>query len=284
MGIAYHMLGTIPEAEDAVQDVFATLQMMDTDRIEHEHAYIIQMLINRCRNHLGSAARKREVYMGPWLPEPLVERDDIAARKAVDPLVVVEQSEAVSYAMMVLFEGLSPIERAVFVLRGVFGYSYPEIASMVDKSVVHCRKIFSRAMKRLPSRNHHESHHNARAEAQSAAAARQFMHGLSTGDFNAFIHLLGEDVQMISDGGGKTKAARYPVYGVSKVARLLQGLYRKGTIRGQHSLVRVNGQPGVLLIKDQQFYGIISFDGDTERLTRIYMVVNPEKLARLAVG
>lgn len=277
MGIAYHMLGTISEAEDVVQDVFATLQGMDTCHIEHEQAYVIQMLVNRCRNHLGAAARKREVYIGPWLPEPLVERHCAATSYDRDPLHVMERGESVSYAMMVLFERLSPLERTVFVLREVFSYDYSEIASMIDKSVANCRKIFSRATKHLQFR----VGHNVVTDARHLVVAEKFMHGISTGDFGDFIQSLGEEVQMISDGGGKTKAAIYPVYGLSRVVRLLQGLYRKGTFKGQHLLVKVNGQPGVLLFSKHEVYGIISFDYGAEHVTRIYIVINPEKLSRL---
>ncbi|PTM59438.1 sigma-70 family RNA polymerase sigma factor [Desmospora activa] len=141
-GVAYRMLGSISDAEDIVQDVFLSLQQQEIDKISHVKAYLIKMTTNRCLNLLGSARHKREEYVGPWLPEPLLDQQQ--------PADIIERNESISYAFLVLMEQLSPIERAVFILRESLGFEYEAIADILDKTTSNCRKIMSRAKRKLP--------------------------------------------------------------------------------------------------------------------------------------
>lgn len=281
LGIAYHMVGSLTDAEDFVHDVFATLQGADTSHVRQNEAYAVQMLVNRCRNHLASATRRREVYVGPWLPEPIVEAgrqtNGWADSLDFDPLILLEQGESVSYAVLVLLEQLSPVERTVFVLREVFDYDYDEISRFVSKSAVNCRKILSRATAKV--RQSRGVLQNDEMKHLQHEWVKKFMRGASTGDFREFIHSLSEDVQLMSDGGGKTTAAMRPIDGVDKIARFLLGLHRKGALFAEHAEAKVNGDPGLLLYKRQQLHGVICFDGEGEKLTRIYLIVNPDKLS-----
>jgi RNA polymerase sigma-70 factor (ECF subfamily) len=273
LSVAYRMLGTRTEAEDVVQDVFTTVHAVDVASVQNLEAYMLRMVVNRCLNTLQSARYQREVYTGPWLPEPVIQTEE-----RTDPLASLEQAESVSYAMLVVLERLNPIERAVFVLRDILRFDYDEIADMVGKSAVNCRKIHSRAKQKLGQEpKTHMTDENVMRD-----YINRFIHGVKTGDFSGFIQVLTEDVQMVSDGGGRVRAALRPIYGQDKVVRFILGISRRGALQGTYQCALVNGHPGMLLYHGPTLHGVLSLACDAQGVNRIYYLVNPDKLVRIS--
>ncbi|SFT26912.1 sigma-70 family RNA polymerase sigma factor [Paenibacillus sp. BC26] len=202
--IAYRMLGSMSEAEDAVQDVFVAISKLGKIDMTHPKAYLVKMVTNRALNVMKAAPRKRESYTGHWLPEPVIE---LGTATPDAPLERVIQREQLGYAMLVLLQTCTPQERAVFVLRESFGYDYADIAAMLDKSEAACRKIFSRASAKIGhlTRTDNETTMDSSVE----RFVQSFTQAIHTGRLEGFIHLLTEDAIMISDGGGIVRAAIY---------------------------------------------------------------------------
>lgn len=275
--LAYRLLGTVSDAEDIVQDVFVKLQGRDLSRIEDRRKYLCKMTTNRCLDLLGSARKKREVYTGPWLPEPLVQDER-------DPLLQIEEKDTVSYALLVLMEQLNPVERAVFILREAFGYDYADIADIVKKSEVHCRKIFSRAVKKVEPEPGNGK--NARLEQKEQAEkteklVEQFIHAATTGHMNTFLQYLADDVVLYSDGGGKAAAAVHPLHSREKVAAFISGLtgkYAAASGAMQMRKIRANGQTGLWIRGEEVLPTLVMIDADGEQIRHIYMVRNPDKM------
>src|ERR1700744_2551147 len=222
--IAYRMTGSVGDAEDIVQEaVIRTYRAAGQGPIESPKAFVTTTTTRLAIDHLRSARVQREAYVGTWLPEPLLS-GSLLSDPAPGPAERAEMSDSLSLAFLVLLESLSPVERAVFLLREVFGYDYAEIASSVDKSEANCRQIFTRARR-------HIDQGRPRFEAsrrQGTELTERFLAALSGGgDIEAFIALLAPDVVMYGDGGGKAPAARTPIRGREQVARLLRGLARQ---------------------------------------------------------
>jgi RNA polymerase sigma-70 factor, ECF subfamily len=237
--IAYRMLGSVMDAEDCVQEVF--LQWHDAaarspgKTIENPKAFLCTLVTRRCIDHLRSARAQREAYVGIWLPEPLVE---------ADPSELPELAESLSMAFLLLLERLSPIERAVFLLRQVFDYDYAEIATFVGKSEENCRQVMHRARQHLTV---HRPFSQV-SKAQHQQIFTQFLQAWRDGDMHGLLRVLSDEIVLHSDGGGRVSAARNPIYGPERVARLLLGLQRKylSVVEVTTRSALINGQPGLI--------------------------------------
>lgn len=273
VGIAYGMLGSVMEAEDVVQDAWLRWRDADLDEIREPAAFLTTVTTRLAIDRLRSARHRRETYVGPWLPEPLVR--EVGA----DPADVVAEAEQISMALLTALERLDPVERAVFLLRETFDFDYSEIADVVDKSPAACRQIARRARERVgdPARTRHVE--------EPERALAPFLSALAAGDVDALIETLAADVIAWSDGGGVRRAARQPVPGAVRVAKFLIGIVEYGRKRGGTArLVVANGSPALLTELDGELYGIMTFDIDDGLVTAIRSVVNPEKLEHLAGG
>lgn len=274
--IAYRMLGSVMDAEDVVQDAYLRWQEAPDADVRSPRAYLATIVTRLALNQLRSARVRRETYVGPWLPEPLV------TDHAPDPSGSVELAESLSMAFLVLLERLSPIERAVFFLREVFAFEYAEIARIVEKTEVNCRQLFARAKQHLGAPQ-------ARFEAAAGQAQRlveRFTQAAGAGDMDGMLAVLAEDITLWADGGGKTPgAALQPVHGADAVARFVLGVMRK--FLPAESVARpaeVNGQPGILVYVSGRPLAALVFDVQRDRIRTIYAIGNPDKLQALRPG
>ncbi|WP_216855165.1 RNA polymerase sigma-70 factor [Paenibacillus alba] len=272
--VAYRMLGSVSEAEDMVQDLFASLPTLDTENITNLKAYLVKMITNRCLNVLKSARKQREVYVGAWLPEPLIMANN------ADPMGQIVQDETISYAFLVLLQKLSAVERAVFILREVLGYEYNEVADMLHKSETNCRKIFSRAKVKI----NQEHVRNMGELGDSQPLVQKFLRAVQTGNFQDFVALLTEDAVLISDGGGKRRAAIKTIFGKQRIQAFFEGIAGKGSLQGQWRPFLINGQAGLVLVKDEKADMVICFEMEQQhqRANHVYKMVNPDKLQHLS--
>jgi RNA polymerase sigma-70 factor (ECF subfamily) len=273
--IAYRMLGTVSEAEDVVQESFARYQraINDGTDVETPKSYLTTTATRLSLDVLRSARRQRESYIGEWLPEPLLMDD------APGPAEHAELSDSLSMAFLVVLETLNPIERAVFLLRDVFGYDFDEVARFVDRTADNCRQILVRARAKVQERRpRFES-----SAVQRAELARSFFAACEQGDLAALKQLLAAEVEFHGDGGGKAPAAARTVVGVDKVLRLLVSLLGQGAELGARmEQVTVNGQPGALnLTGDGQVISVFVLDIADGQVRAIHSVVNPDKLGHL---
>lgn len=271
--IAYRMLGSVSEAEDVVQDAFVRLGRIELTDINNPKAYLATVTTRLAIDALTSARARRETYVGPWLPEPLL------ADPAAGPDDAAETADSLAMAFLVVLEKLTPVERAVFLLREVFGYGYGEIAEVVGKSEANCRQLVTRARK-------HIEDDKPRFEAsrkQRTDLAERFLAAAQHGDMDGLVSLLAGDVAFYGDGGGIATALPYPIFGREKVALFLIGLMRRGrTLDIESRPVVVNGQPGVLTLDAEgrviSVFGLDILDGQVQA---IRSVVNPNKLTHL---
>jgi len=270
-GIAYRMLGTVMEAEDILQEAFLRWQKAAADEVASPKSYLATVVTRLCIDQLRSARVQREEYIGPWLPEPLVT--DASAT----PQGALALSESLSMAFLVILESLTPVERAVFLLREVFDYNYAEIAGIVGKSEVHCRQLVSRARRYVVERR-------PRFEVspgQQTQVVEQFMRTLSTGDLEGLLAVLDDNVTWWSDGGGLAGVGRKPIRGAEQVARFALNLRRAAPENTVTRLVEINGQPGFIVYIDGKPFNTLSFELVGDRIVEIRAVVNPDKLNTL---
>lgn len=270
-GVAYRMLGSVQEAEDTVQDAYLRHRAAGVDP-DHPKAYFITIVTRLCMDRLKSARAQREEYFGVWLPEPLVTRDD----GPLTPEQEVAFEADVSMAFLVMLERLSPVERAVFLLREVFDYDYAEIAPVVQKSEAACRQAFHRARQHVAEerRRFHPS-----AEEVRLLTAR-FAVAASEGDVAGLIELLARDAVIYSDGGGRAPAAVNPVFGAERVARFTIGVTKKTETLAVETVL-VNGIPGLALRDGRgKVHSLLVADVHDGLMTSIYVIRNPEKLRR----
>ena len=271
--VAYQMLGSVADAEDVVQDAWLRWSAADRDDVADPKAYLVRTTSRLALDRLGSARSRRETYVGPWLPEPLV------TGAAPDPGEVVELGEQVSLALLVVLETLSPLERAVFVLREVFGLPVGEVATAVDRSEAAVRQLAHRARRHVEARRpRFEPHPRAQRE-----VTERFLAAVAGGDVGALMAVLSPGVVLTSDGGGLASAARRPIEGADKVARFLLGLATKGfaTPGLEARLTEVNGVPGFAAWVDGVPFMALSPVVHDGRIEQVLVVVNPEKLAGL---
>ncbi len=268
--IAYRMLGSVSEAEDVVQD--ALLRMHESAEPVHSlEAFATTVTTRIAIDRLRSARARREHYVGSWLPEPLVTSPD-----DVDPGTVVERAEEVSMAFLLLLERLSPVERAVFLLREAFGYEYEDISRVVGKSEAHCRQLLHRSREHLS-----ESGRRFQPSAvKQNELADRFFAACNNGDLEALEQVLAEDIAFYADGGGKAAAVPRPVHGRVQVARFVLGLVRHADAHGWRiQRVLVNGGPGARVLDEHgNVVAVLALEVGDGGVRSLYNVVNPDKL------
>jgi RNA polymerase sigma-70 factor (TIGR02957 family) len=273
--IAYRMLGSVSDAEDIVQESFLRLErtIAEGTVIESYRAWLTTVTTRLAIDHLKSARARRETYFGPWLPEPLLT----ATEK--DPEELAEMADSLSLSFLVLLETLSPAERAVFLLREVFGYGYDEIAEIVDKSEANCRQIFVRARRRIEAG---KPRFEATPQQQSELADR-FFDAINTGELTELVEFLAGDVVFYGDGGGKARGLPQPVYGRDRVNRLLLNFFSKyPEIGARFVRVEVNGRPGLLVLdRDDRLVNVFALDIAEGVVQTVRSIINPDKLAHL---
>ncbi|MDD7939893.1 RNA polymerase sigma-70 factor [Actinomycetospora lutea] len=272
-GLAYRMLGSAHDAEDVVQDAWLRWAGHG-DTVDNPAAWLTTVVTRLCLNRLDSARARRETYVGPWLPEPILTTDPAAG-----PAATVEERESVSLALLTTLERLTPPERAVYVLREAFGHSHAEVAAVLDVTEAGSRQLHTRARRHLAAVPTVSTVSTAPADvgpllARFVAAARE-------GDLAGLEDLLAADVTVWSDGGGKVSAARRPVRGRDAVARFLVGILGPGRWRGTGAAVEINGAPAVVAFVDGELAGVLTIEGDGAVQT-VRILRNPEKLAFLA--
>ncbi|MBZ5492275.1 MAG: RNA polymerase sigma-70 factor [Acidobacteriia bacterium] len=273
LSIAYRMLGSLADAEDILQDAFLRWQQASSGEIRSPKAFLVTVVTRLCINHLQSARVQREQYVGEWLPEPVV------TSAGNDPSLPPQMDESLSLAFLFLLERLTPVERAVFLLREVFDYEYSEVAKIAGQSEVNCRQIFRRA--RL-----HIKNMRPRFDASPIAKEkllRQFIDASSRGDIEGLLQLFSSDIAVHTDGGGKASALMNPVFGRERAARLMAGAARKFRPEGAILQLRqVNGQPGFITCVNGQVRTVITMDVVDGQICRIYILRNPDKLHHVA--
>ncbi|MFE4589395.1 RNA polymerase sigma-70 factor [Streptomyces laurentii] len=267
--VAYEMLGSAADAEDVLQETWLRWAGVDLSEVRDQRAYLVRITTRQAINRLRTMSRRKESYVGPWLPEPLLTTPDVAQD--------VELAESVSMALMLVLETLSPTERAVFVLREVFDVGYEEIAAAVDKTPAAVRQIAHRARAHVEARRPRE----VVPARVTRAAFDSFRSALDTGDLQGLLDVLAPDVVLLSDGGGIKSAARRPVLGADKVARFILGGITKYRIVLTTVPTVVNGSPGLVMMVDGEADGILAFRFEGDRISGLYFVRNPEKLTRI---
>ena len=268
--VAYEMLGSAADAEDVVQETWLRWADVDHAEVHDVRSYLVRIATRLALNRLRTLARRRESYVGPWLPEPLLTAPDVADDVAL--------ADSVSTAMLLVLETLAPVERAVFVLREVFDLPYDEIATALDKSPDAVRQTALRARRHVAARRPRQ----AVERAESLRAVESFLAAASTGELQPLMDVLAPDVVLLSDGGGLVSAARRPVLGRDNVARFLDGVARKGAADAEVDVIWVNGLPAIRAHRDGEAITVITLDVEDGLVTGVYVVVNPDKLARLA--
>jgi RNA polymerase sigma-70 factor (ECF subfamily) len=271
--IAYEILGTATESDDVLQESYLRWADVDLDGVLDTKAYLAQLVTRQALNALRAQARRREEYVGPWLPEPLLDAGDASSDVVL--------AESVSMAMMVVLETLSPDERAVFVLREVFGFGHDEIATTIGKSTPAVRQMAHRAREHVQSRRKRFEPVDPK---QSLELTAQFFATAATGDIDALITMLAPDVVWTADSDGKASAARKPVAGAQRVARLILGLLRFAGDEGRVEPAFYNGAPALVLYLGDNLEGVISVEITGGVITHFYAMRNPEKLGGVKVA
>jgi RNA polymerase sigma-70 factor, ECF subfamily len=270
LGLAYRILGSVTEAEDAVQEAYLRLERHGSDGIDNLGGWLNRTTSRICYDRLTSARARREVYVGPWLPEPLVTEG-----ADHDP---VEMAESVSMAFLVVLESLSPAERVAFLLHDVFGYDHADLAQVLDRSEAACRQLVSRGRKQVEARRpRFEPDPTVRAE-----VAGRFLDACRTGDMEALLATLAPDVVLSSDGGGKVSAARRPVEGADRVVRFFAGLGRQAPADVALEVLPCNGAPGLVVgLGDGTVVAVFVLDVADGCVRSIEAIRNPDKLGHI---
>jgi RNA polymerase sigma-70 factor (ECF subfamily) len=269
--IAYRMLGTVADAEDKIQETFLRWQRVSIADIKSPRAFLVTIVSRLCISHLQSAHVQREEYFGQWLPEPLLTDHDH------DPSAALAMEESLSMGFLVLLERLTPVERAVFLLREVFEYEYEEVGRITHLTEVNCRQILRRARQRITEGR---PRFDPSPEKQDELLT-QFLGATVNGDMNGLISLLAKDIVLYTDGGGKTTAVPQPVYGPTNVARLLSMALKKFAENVVIRRAQINGQPGILGYINGIAETAVIVDIAAGRIQNVYIVRNPDKLTRV---
>lgn len=271
-GVAYRMLGSLSEAEDVVQEAYLRWHRVERGEIRQPRAWLTTSVTRLCIDHLRSARVQREEYVGPWLPEP------VPTDMPETPFGRVALAESLEMALLVVLERLAPAERAAFLLRETFDYSYREIAEILGKSEAACRQLVSRAKSRVRAGR---PRFMPTVEERERVVGR-FSEALATGELADLVALFEEDIVLYSDGGGKVAAARNPIYGADRVARFFLGLRPKAPPDLRAVPRQVNGQTAFVATSGGEPYFVMTFEVSGERLHRIHVVRNPDKLRYVA--
>jgi RNA polymerase sigma-70 factor, ECF subfamily len=264
--LAYRMLGSLPDADDIVQEAYLRWSLEDRDAVRSPRAYLSTVVTRLCIDRRQSIEERKKTYIGPWLPDPIV-----------DPADRLETAESVSMALLLVLESLSPVERAAYLLRRIFDYEYREIGEILGKSEVNCRQLVSRAEEHIHRRRPRFEAHSDEAERLTSA----FLTACSSGDMQGLLDILATDAVLYSDGGGKAPAALVPIRGADQIARLFLGILKKAPAGLEVRAVRVNGQPGLLATVQGQVIQVQTFDIIDGRIAACFAIRNPEKLARV---
>jgi RNA polymerase sigma-70 factor (ECF subfamily) len=266
--LAYRMLGTRADAEDIVQDAWLRWQSAAEDEIHSPKAWLTTVVARLALDALKSAYRKRETYVGPWVPEPLIEP------AGTQP---VEMAESLSLAFVHVLESLTPAERVAFLLREAFDAGYDEIAAALDTSEANCRQLVTRARKHVQERRPRFPVDRARHR----QTLERFLQACASGDPAPLAAMLAEDVVVFSDGGGKVTSARQPIAGPDRASRLLTGLSKKGAGGARLEFADVNGEAGAVLVRGDTLIAVVAIDLDSDgRIRAVFLVNNPEKLTK----
>jgi RNA polymerase sigma-70 factor (ECF subfamily) len=268
-GIAYRMLGSASEAEDIVQDAWLRWQGTDTESVRDPAAFLATVVTRLALTALDSARARREVYVGPWLPEPIDTTSD--------PLLGAEHAESVSLAVLLLLERLSPAERAAYVLHEAFDYPFRDVAEVLETSEANARQLASRARAHLA-----KERGAIVSEAERERLLGAILAAARAGDLEGLESMLAEDVVSVSDGGGVVSAARRPIVGRDRVARFIVGAAQKGASAFDLVPSAVNGQTAMLGVRDGNVEGLFTVDVSSSGVTRLLIVLNPQKLERFA--
>jgi RNA polymerase sigma factor (sigma-70 family) len=273
--LAYQLTGSVADAQDVVQDVFFKAYEVHAERLEEPKAYLCKMVTNRCLNLQKSARKRREVYVGPWLPEPIRTPEE----DTIETTVV--RRDLLSYGILVLLERLTPTERSVFVLREALGFDYHEIAELLGKREANCRKLMSRARSKMGI----SEEETVAGEAVELEWVSRFVTSLEQGNIDQVLSLLTEDVLLVSDGGGKVNALKRPVQTRDYVARvLLKGIestaaYYQGNLH--LDVTPLNGETGIILRSGDETLAALFIQLRGGKFAKIYVVQNPDKLTRI---
>jgi RNA polymerase sigma-70 factor, ECF subfamily len=271
-GIAYRMLGSVTDAQDMVQESYLRWQQAADESIRSPRAWLTTVVTRLCINHLQQARVKRETYVGPWLPEPLVDE------QAGDPADASQLADSLSLAFLVLLETLSPTERAVFLLREGFDYEFSDIARIVEKSEANCRQILARARKRIDERR--PRYDVLRTDAEKVLAS--FVTAVRSGDLETLIASMSDNVVLIDDGGGKPGAPLRPIHGAEPIARVMINVLRKlGSAKAEVRPATINGLPGFVRFLDGHATGVLAFGIAGGRIQALFSITNPDKLRHL---
>ncbi len=270
--ISYRMLGSVADAEDMVQETFIRWQRASTTEVRSPKAFLITVVSRLCINYLQSARARREEYVGEWLPEPIVTEPESQASR------IVQVDESVSMALLLLLERLTPVERAVFILREIFDYTHGEIAEVLELSEANCRQLLRRAREHVRQ----ASPRFKTSETQHREVLERFREAAGTGDMDRLLALLSRDVVLHSDGGGKAPAFPRPIYGPDTVARTIaQGLKTLMSLNPVQRIMQVNGEPGIVSFVKGQPHSVFTLDVNEEHVEAIFIVTNPSKLSHL---
>ncbi|MFQ6394202.1 RNA polymerase sigma-70 factor [Nocardia sp. KC 131] len=274
--IVYEILGSATESDDVLQDSYLRWAEVDLATVRDTKSYLARLVTRQALNALRSCARRREDYIGPWLPEPLLLDEHDASADVV-------LAESVSMAMLVLLETLTPDERAVFVLREVFGFDYADIAAAVGKPVMTARQVAHRAREHVQARRKRFEPVDA---AKIAQITEQFMTAATTGDTDVLLSLLAQDATWIADSGGKAIASRRPVVGAEKVAGFLMDLFHRAsrTPNLRIAMVNCNNAPAMVVYSDDHLKGVFLIEISDGKISTLYAIRNPDKLAAVTVA
>src|SRR5690554_4856424 len=274
VGAAYRVLGSVSDAEDVVQETWLRWADVDAATVEHPRAYLLQATTRQALNRARHNARLRETYVGPWLPEPLVDRAVEGADAAV------EVAERVSLAMLVVLETLSPIERATFVLHDVFGLPFDEVGKAIDRTPASARQLAHRARQHVQAR----APRHPVDDATHRAVTEQFLQAAVGGSLEDLVGMLAPDVVMYSDGGGLRSAALNPIRTPDKVLRFTLGVLSKPDAPDRYELVTIGGEAAIVGYRGNTVDTVITMVLDGDKVTEIYIVRNPEKLGWVTTG
>lgn len=269
--IAYRMLGSATDAEDIVQEAYLRYQGKNEGEIISPKAFLTTIVTRLCLNQLQSAHEQRETYIGPWLPEPVLTD----THEEFAPANQAELHDSLSIAFLALLENLTPLERAVFLLREVFDYDYAEIAEITGQAEPACRQMFSRARKHIT-----EQRPRFKPTPQEhREMLDQFLQAIGTGDVDGLVEMLAEDVTLWADGGGKIRGAvRHPLHGQEPVARFLVGSTRLARGPLHTEIAEVNGEPGVVIYMEDRAFLVLAISIDEGKVSEVRVIGNPDKL------
>lgn len=264
-GIAYRMLGRVTEAEDMVQEAYLRYHLELEGSISLPKAWLTKAVTRLCIDQLRSARRQREEYVGSWLPEPIIGEN-----------LPDELADTLSTAFMLMLETLSPVDRAVFILREAFDHDYPAISEITGRSEAACRQIVSRAKDKLGR----QSTNAPTATEEAERLVREFLSAAQSGELSQLLALLTDDAILYSDGGGKVRAALLPIYGPDRIGRMFMGMRRLNTEGSPPPrFVTINGSPGVVISHGEQGVSVMTFAFEGNRVKAVYVVRNPDKIA-----